>query len=82
MDFVSSNIDFLHKSCEDVLPSSAQAQAQLEAELVLILISPAPTHPPTHPPVQTSSKTVGNQQNLLSNDCSTIPVCSKIVISL
>ena len=45
MDFVSSNIDFLHKSCEDVLPSSAQAQAQLEAELVLILIYPAPTHP-------------------------------------
>jgi hypothetical protein len=56
------------------LPSSAKAKPQLEAELVLILISPAPNHQPA----RTSSEKVGNQRNLLSNDCSTIPACSKI----
>ena len=58
-----------------LLPSSAQAPAQLSwAELVLILFPPAPARPPGWPPGRTSSEIIGNQQNLLSNNCSSTPV--------
>ena len=73
-DMGASGPDLNKLSPKSFLPNSAQAKPKLKlslkAELALILISPAPTHPP----VQTSSETVGIQQNLLSKDCSTIPV--------
>ena len=58
-----------------ILPSSAQAPAQLSwAELALILFPPAPARPHGRPPVRTSSEIMGNQLNLISNNCRSTPV--------
>ena len=71
------------QQCSIIHISSAPAPAQLSwAELALILFPPAPARPPGRPPGRTSSEIIGNQQNLLSNNCRSTPVEHETILKM